>query len=542
MSTSSSYPSLSSAAAAAAAASSGGESVNFILSHHLVGVYRDPARILRDASSLQSSHVGSQLHPVAEQLIQNDGQSCGLVLMLHGTLPMTYKGVTYHIPLDVYLPPQYPARPPIIYVRPVASMTIKANHKHVGPDGMVYMPYLHDWSADNCDLTELALFMSSIFGSEPPCYSAKPKQKQTSTPPRVVSINVNASPPPPQYVAAGVSSNTPSNSVPPPPPPPPPLPSHHRQQQQSTITTTGYSSILSSLTETVSSTAAAGIAKLKEEKQRRDIERQVNEANMAAAVARAAAIDEERTAAYLAAAEKDAAAEQRAMERSRQDMITVAGTKIRSAMMAIFDSTRSQLRIELQNQKQLDAGRLRIEGLTKEYAEYKTCLIDENNQLQNSIVELELWLTSVEDEIQRQQQRQIQPQKNKNNNVVDKDVTDNNKAVDLMALPADTYSAQMLALTAESVAIDDCIYFLDAALVRGRITLDVYLKEVRRLSKRQFLAKVCVCLIVKCSTYGLIVFSYLTPHTTSYIIYRNTHTNVSKAHLLKFERLHDFIS
>jgi ESCRT-I complex subunit TSG101 len=341
------------------------------------------------------------------------------------------------------------------------------------------MPYLHDWSADNCDLTELALFMSSIFGSEPPCY-AKPKTTN-ATPPRVVSIH-NA-PPPPQYVAA-VSSNVANSSLPLPPPPP-----------AATSSNFGYSSILSSLTETVSSTAAAGIAKLKEEKQRRDIERQVSEANMAAAVARAAAIDEERTAAYLVAAEKDAASEQRAMERSRQDMITVAGTKIRSAMMAIFDSTRSQLRIELQNQKQLDAGRLRIEGLIKEYAEYKTCLIDENNQLQKSIVELELWLTSVEDELQRQQQqqRQIQPQKNNDNNDVDMDVTDDNKAVDLMALPADTYSAQMLALTAESVAIDDCIYFLDAALVRGRVTLDVYLKEVRRLSKRQFLAKVCVC-------------------------------------------------
>ena len=244
---------------------------------------------------------------------------------------------------------------------------------------------------------------------------------------------------------------------------------------------------------------------------------------MAAAVARAAAIDEERTAAYLAAAEKDAASEQRAMERSRQDMITVAGTKIRSAMMAIFDSTRSQLRIELQNQKQLDAGRLRIEGLIKEYAEYKTCLIDENNKLQKSIVELELWLTSVEDEIQRQQQRQIKPQKNNDNNDVDMDVTDDNKAVDLMALPADTYSAQMLALTAESVAIDDCIYFLDAALVRGRVTLDVYLKEVRRLSKRQFLAKVR-CLIIKCSTYGLIVFSYLI-HTPPFI---GIHTQMSQ--------------
>jgi ESCRT-I complex subunit TSG101 len=48
----------------------------------------------------------------------------------------------------------------------------------------------------------------------------------------------------------------------------------------------------------------------------------------------------------------------------------------------------------------------------------------------------------------------------------------------------------MLELSAETAAIDDTIYFLDRALVRGNITLDVFLKEVRKLSKRQFMAKV----------------------------------------------------
>ena len=69
------------------------------------------------------------------------------------------------------------------------------------------------------------------------------------------------------------------------------------------------------------------------------------------------------------------------------------------------------------------------------------------------------------------------------------DGEDGEAAVDLLALPADVQSAQMLALSAESAAIDDCVYHLDRALARGGITLDVYLKEVRRLSKRQFMAK-----------------------------------------------------
>lgn len=93
---------------------------------------------------------------------------------------MTYCGVTYHIPIEMFLPPLYPARPPIVFVRPTATMSIKASHKHVGQDGMVYMPYLFFWKSETHDLTELAALMSSMFGDEPPCY-ARPS-KATSKP------------------------------------------------------------------------------------------------------------------------------------------------------------------------------------------------------------------------------------------------------------------------------------------------------------------------------------------------------------------------
>jgi ESCRT-I complex subunit TSG101 len=60
----------------------------------------------------------------------------------------------------------------------------------------------------------------------------------------------------------------------------------------------------------------------------------------------------------------------------------------------------------------------------------------------------------------------------------------------LIAILADTRSTQMLALSIESAAIDDCIYYLDMALVHKRLTLEMFLREVRRLTKRQSLAKV----------------------------------------------------
>ena len=143
------------------------------LIHRLSGVYRDPQRVIRDAESLLSSPLGNHLRPTTEPLLNNDGTSTPPVLVLSGTLPMTYRGVTYNIPIDIFLPPPYPLRPPTVFVRPVSSMAIRENHRHVGLDGQVYLPYLHEWRPNTHELCELAVWMSSTFGSDPPCY-AKP--------------------------------------------------------------------------------------------------------------------------------------------------------------------------------------------------------------------------------------------------------------------------------------------------------------------------------------------------------------------------------
>lgn len=46
---------------------------------------------------------------------------------------------------------------------------------------------------------------------------------------------------------------------------------------------------------------------------------------------------------------------------------------------------------------------------------------------------------------------------------------------------------QLLRCYVYDCAIDDAIYFLGQALSRGRISLTNYLKEVRQLSRRQFI-------------------------------------------------------
>ena len=54
-------------------------------------------------------------------------------------------GVTYNIPVCVWLQENHPYVPPLVFVKPTSSMAIKASH-HVDTNGRVYLPFLHEWS------------------------------------------------------------------------------------------------------------------------------------------------------------------------------------------------------------------------------------------------------------------------------------------------------------------------------------------------------------------------------------------------------------
>ena len=61
--------------------------------------------------------------------------------------------------------------------------------------------------------------------------------------------------------------------------------------------------------------------------------------------------------------------------------------------------------------------------------------------------------------------------------------------VDDLCQPSSVRSRQMLELDAKNHAISDVLYFLDRALVKGTLPLDVHLKNVRILAKQQFMAR-----------------------------------------------------
>ena len=54
-------------------------------------------------------------------------------------------GVTYNIPVCVWLQENHPYVPPLVFVKPTSTMAITAS-QHVDTNGKVYHPFLHEWN------------------------------------------------------------------------------------------------------------------------------------------------------------------------------------------------------------------------------------------------------------------------------------------------------------------------------------------------------------------------------------------------------------
>ncbi|CAN0862796.1 Protein ELC [Linum grandiflorum] len=74
------------------------------------------------------------LKPKTATFTHNDGRSANL-LQAGGTIPMAFKGVTYNIPIIIWLVDSYPRQPPSVFVNPTRDMIIKRPHSHVNPSG-----------------------------------------------------------------------------------------------------------------------------------------------------------------------------------------------------------------------------------------------------------------------------------------------------------------------------------------------------------------------------------------------------------------------
>lgn len=67
-----------------------------------------------------------------------------LLLSLTGVLPVPVGANTYHCPVAIWLPLDFPSKPPIVYVLPSETLQIRKG-KHVDANGKVAVPYLDNW-------------------------------------------------------------------------------------------------------------------------------------------------------------------------------------------------------------------------------------------------------------------------------------------------------------------------------------------------------------------------------------------------------------
>jgi len=139
--------------------------------------YRHPDLTKRQVQTLLHHYKG--LSPKKDKFTFNDGQERDLI-NIQGTIPVPYRGQNYNIPVAVFLLDTHPYHAPLCFVKPTSDMQVKVS-KHVDAAGKIYLPYLHEWAHPASDLVGLIQICIVTFSEQPPVY-AKPKQAAGALP------------------------------------------------------------------------------------------------------------------------------------------------------------------------------------------------------------------------------------------------------------------------------------------------------------------------------------------------------------------------
>ncbi|CAG9767502.1 unnamed protein product [Ceutorhynchus assimilis] len=382
--------------------------------------YQNPEATYRDITNLVNQYQG--LQPQQDSYTFVDGTTKEL-LNLNGTIPVTYKGSTYNIPICLWLIDTHPNNAPICYVKPTPDMSVKVS-MFVDQNGKIYLPYLHDWVPGASDLFGLIQVMIVTFGEQPPVF-AKPKDSALPYPgnsfmnksqgfggPPYPSGNT---PYPPSTGFAGgyppyppTGSNVFSNFPPYPPtvsyPPYPPT------------------SSFGSPTPPINSGTI-----------------------------------------------KD--------EHIRESLLTAIEEKLLRRMKEQFQQNQAELETLKKTQEELRQGKNKLDNMLEK-------LEKEQNDLNKNVTVLK----------DKEQELNTAIEKIGNQESIDVD--------DAVTTTAPLYK-QLLNAFAEEAAQEDAIYYMGEALRCGVIDLDVFLRQVRALSRKQFMLR---ALMMKCrQKAGLVV-------------------------------------
>ncbi|XP_055505603.1 tumor susceptibility 101a [Leucoraja erinacea] len=364
----------------------------------MVSKYKYRDLTVREILNVTSTY--KDLKPVNDAYVFNNGSSQEL-MSLTGTIPVSYRGNMYNIPICVWLLDTYPYNPPICFVKPTSTMMIRTG-KHVDANGKIYLPYLHEWKHPHSDLYGLIQMMIVMFGEEPPVFS------KLAAPPSYPSYQA-AGPPTPSYMpgmTAGMAqypaghANT--GGFPGFPYPPggayPPTTATAQQHPYS------------------NQPPAAGVGPGRD------------------------TISEDTI---------------------RASLISAVSDKLRWRMKEEMDRAQAELDALKRTEEDLKKGHQKLEMMVNHLDQELTDVDKNIDALTKKDEELSVALEKMESQ------------------------TENND-IDEVVVPTAPLYKQILNLYAEENAIEDTIFYLGEALRRDVVDLEVFLKHVRLLSRKQF--------------------------------------------------------
>lgn len=363
-----------------------------------------------------------------EPFIFNDGSRKELV-NLQGTIPVVYKGTCYNIPICIWLMDTHPNNAPMCYVKPTADMHIKVS-MFVDHNGKIYLPYLHDWVPHNSDLLALIQVMIVTFGEQPPVYAKSRSEMQQSSTPYPVQ----------PFMPVPGSGNV-SNSGFPPYPPSSQYSSGSNVYPSYPPTASGGFPYPGSYSSYAGSTPSYPTQGYNGPYPPYPPATQPSP-TIQSSSGGSGTITEEHIRASLLSAVED---------------------KLRRRLKEQFSQLQAELETLRRTQQELTSGSSHLTDLFEKLRREKQELEKNVNILQDKEAELEKEIAKLSD-----------------NQSIDVD-----EAVTTIA----PLYKQMLNAFAEEAATEDAIYYLAEGLRSGIIDLDAFLKQVRQLSRRQFMLR-----------------------------------------------------
>ncbi|XP_046844727.1 tumor susceptibility gene 101 protein-like [Xenia sp. Carnegie-2017] len=407
------------------------------------------------------------------------------LVCLEGTIPVVYRGSTYNIPICIWLQKSHPYIPPIVFVVPTPEMEIKVG-RHVDTEGRVYLPFLSEWKHPGSDLYQLIQLLCMIFAETPPVFArTKPASHANyqhagfqpypprpnnplpqgfyQTGPSRMPMPGNAAirpthpniPPYPASTSGAMPQpnrpTPPSRPLPPPIPPPssrplpssrptppsrPPPPSNQPYPSHGGFPLPGVpQSETNQPPYPVSQTYLS------------------TQNNPPATTATATGLSRSTQSSFRISSDMMKASIKSGVE-----------DKLRRQLNEVFLQAQTEMDTLKQTEYKLNEGRSKLENMIQQ-------IETEESDVSKDIETLKQKNTEIEDAV-----KTLQQQSDKVN-------------IDDAVVPTTPLYSQILNLYAEENALDDTMYYLSEALRREKIELDVFLKHVRSLSRKQFMSR-----------------------------------------------------